>query len=423
MMRVAVIAVALLALAGTHGGGLARAADVEIAVAAQPVPSLVAPAPDRGRVLNWRLGSGSNGLIQLAQALDVNVGLLIDRAEPHSERFTGELRGDTFKIVPDDRSLMSAWKGSGSIVGYGFYGPAPSRLALNVTYKNNLTTNLLIESAYLEIDESMVDRQPVLQLGYDGAEGDGPGLGTKFTLGNYGWGDPIGGRLEYGFVKPSEPSSTSRWSTPTTVPAIPERMGRSWNYDIDDALARLGVNTLQLRRWSRGACVDSRIRGIECRAVGDTQCLTELKRDGILGTLADAVTLEDGLLETSLIGRVSFRWKNSDGGVQSYSASFRQDVSMGFRSKRCGPAPPPVVVPPPELPSPPRIPVELQLDKRAYRIDLPVRGNIAAGGRGATRLLIRSPKSSGSKLRVVVTANGTVLRSKDIDLLMFVPRQ
>lgn len=394
-------------LAGT---ALASDNGIELTIEAAPLMQpVLAPAMPRP--------------MMLAEAGGLRLDLRLDTLEDNQLAYVANRTDDIFRIRPDNRKLLAAWKEGGSIMASAVPFARPTTVALNIGYRNTLAVPAVITGARIEVESSLVDIQPLLQLSFGGKGYSG--FGTIFTMRNYGWGEPVEGKVQYGFVNPDAPADVTRASTVNVSQAFPGTPGASWRLDIRSGLARLGVDMNQFERWAASRCTGDTVPGIQCRGSGDRACLAALGRDGLLGSLGEAARMEDGLLTTDIIGKAIYKWKDRDGTMRSASGPFRQTIGLGRRQISCPsastlPAPPP---PPPEVSPDAPIPVDLVMDGRGYAIDLPVARTLQAGASGTTRLLIRADKSSATRLRVVLKVNDASVQSQTVDLLAFVARR
>lgn len=407
------LAAAMLACA-TAAPALASASGIELTIEAAPVMQpVLAPATPRPMIL--------------AETGGLRLDLRLDTLEDEALAYVADRQDDIFRIKPDNRRLVAAWKEGGSIVASPVPFATITTVALNIGYRNTLAVPAVITAARLEVESSLVDTQPLLQLSYGGS--GYRGLGTNFTMDNYGWGEPIEGRVQYGFVNPGAPADVTRGTTVNVSQSLPEKPGASWSVNVRSGLARMGVDMNQFERWAASRCTSATVPGIQCSGSGDQACVAALKRDGLLGSLGEAARMKDGVLTTDIIGMVVYKWKDSEGTTRSASGPFRQTIGLGQRQISCPvvgqPAPPlpPPPPPPPEVSPDTPIPVDLVMGGRGYVVDLPVARTLPAGASGTTRLLIRADKSSATRLRVVVQVNDASVQSQPVDMLAFVARR
>ena len=365
-------------------------------------------------------------LAQLEPALSLN--LRLDTLPSRGMGYVGETAPDTLRVLPDNRRLLAAWKQGGPIMWSAVPLSGSTTIALTISLRNTLSVPAVLSQARMEVEGTFVDRQPLLQLAYGGWGNEG--LGTRFDVFNFGWGNPVDGQFTYAFLNPDAPADATTGTTMRLRQSFPATPGATWRLDTRSGLVRLGVNMNQFERWARTPCTASEVPAIQCSGAGDRACLEDLARKGLLGSLGNAVTMKDGFLKTDIVGTADFSWKDRDGTMKAARGPFRQTIGLGRRVKNCDseiktlqppPAPPPPP-PPPELSPDAPFPVDLMLDQTAYTIDLPVEQTLAPGQRATVRLHIRSGKSSTSRFRVVLKANGTNVTSPAVDLLAFVAR-
>jgi len=164
------LAAAMLACAPA-APALASASGIELTIEAAPVMQpVLAPATPRPMIL--------------AETGGLRLDLRLDTLEGEALAYVADRQDDIFRIKPDNRRLVAAWKEGGSIVASPVPFATITTVALNIGYRNTLAVPAVITAARLEVESSLVDTQPLLQLSYGGS--GYRGLGTNFTMQNYG---------------------------------------------------------------------------------------------------------------------------------------------------------------------------------------------------------------------------------------------
>lgn len=415
-----------LGLAG-HAGASDGAQGIVIEnIAIERAPGMEPLLPQRvGRFLPAFSASTPEALARTS-ATGMKLGLSLDTMSRNGLGYIDELKPYALFVRPDNRALMAAWKQGGSIV----FGKVPrsmsTTIALTVSFRNTLSVPAVLSEARMEVESTFVDRQPLIQMAYEGSDRDF--FGTSFAVNNFGWGNPVDGKFTYAFVNPDAPADVTTGTTIKLRQAFPATPGANWQLDARSGLASLGVDVNQFERWATTPCTNGNVPAIQCSGAGDRACLEDLTRKGLLGSLGAAAVMKKGLLMTDIVGTADYSWKDRDGTMNSATGPFRKTIGLGRREKSCeglqttGPAFPPRP-PPPELSPEAPVMVDLVMDKEGYTIDLPVEQTLAPGQRATVRLHIRSGKSSTSRLRIVLKANGTNVSSPEVDLLAFVARQ
>lgn len=367
----------------------------------------------------------------LVRADGVSMAVQVDHLQDRLD-YVGRTSADGVGIIPDDQRLMGAWKNAQSIKDLYPWTDDDARVPLNFNLKNAGSEPLEVQSAYVEVTKSATDLQPFLSLRYDRAADvcESRLYSTDFSAMNFGWSNPVSVRVEMAFSRDYYATFDKTASLETKVVSfdLNSFSGFSWRFTIDRALTQLGANPEKLRAWSRH--LEDQARGKKrgtyvsgmCSG-NDVQCMRELQTSGVLGAVAGAAKVDRGQLVTTAVGRIVFDWRDVDGVTHTYKAPFTEGIDLGARDATCGapePHGPPGPLPPPD--PPPRLLVPLELDRKDYRIDLKVSGQVAPGKSGTIKLMLTSPKSAQSRFKLVVVTNQGEIRSQQIDLLSFVAR-
>lgn len=411
------------------------------------------------------LSSWSNGIedadsktVRLAQAGEtgptvpasetLRIALQVEQVED-SMGYVAETKADRVAIVPDDEQLRAAWKASGPMLEAVDYEDLGDRrgendtgvLFLNVAFNNTGTKAIDIVRSTVEVTESVTDKQPLYGLANPGpfACKDGEHhdaiFNTELIFKNFGWSEPSAVKMEVAFSDLEHADLAKPDTIKTRVFSIDlPATAKNLRYDAGLLFTQLGVNVADfkarqsrmgpsrqdLRRLSGAALEAAKKKdAFDCSGLTDKDCKTKLVGAGALGGLANAVMMDQGTIITLAAGRLTYRYKDAKGADRSYVAPFESVLSLGARSvPNCseggdGPQIDPGAV----------VRVPLTLDQANYHVALPLKGSIAAGKSRSLRLALRSAKSSEHRFRIVVlTKDAQLVRSKQVDLLAFMPK-
>lgn len=378
---------------------------------------------------------------------DIRIGITIDKRLPPSSRKEEKAlnRGDLWyavsntpsglQIRPDNKRLMSVWKGGGDIHltgdeqdknldDFGVFSLLKGQLvplSLNIELQNRASRPVRVVGAYLDVASSETDLQPAIQMAGESAfaEGQHGHYYMPFRyIENFGWGTARNARLRVKFTATGQPSTA-----PTTTLDL-GTIEKSTRVDFEPTLRAAGVNVDILRQNSSQE--DDQNGGFRCKSRVLQACQQELRALRIFGTLAPLVTLSerDGALEAmirvGLAGSLDYEWADSKGQTQQASAPFKTTLALGYVKR------PYLGGGEGEGASREIIAVNaaaLVLDRTAYRVPVAFRTETAAGRTSRLTLPIEAEKASAHAFTVVVQLDdGREIRSRQIDLLYFTPR-
>jgi hypothetical protein len=363
------------ALAGLLAGGAAEA-QIGGAMQAQPGGVRVQVFIDQRRNAAAKKNIGGQG----------DFPAYAYRMQPGNQRL--ELR-------LDNDELMQRWKGSfvlGRVFESSFESEtqfAPVLLVVDVSNESGAAAQ--VAAAYLEVDASVTDRQPFMQLQAFGAE--------AFDLRNHGWGPAENAQLAFAFgpERPATETFTLALGSLGAVEVSPVR-----------AMTTVVPALPALQRQSP-----------RCRSVAQVRnCLAQLERTVPLGRLGQIAYLRDNQVMTRLIGTLTYQWRDAANRVRRQQHPVDVELQLfrfetGEMAEMGAPAPEESGFKP----------IVLALDRTQYRLPLPYRPRIGPGQNQRFQLTLAAPKSSQHLFRVVMEmTDGSRALSAPLDLLYFVPQ-
>lgn len=320
---------------------------------------------------------------------------------------------DRLEVFPDVPNLLEIWRGErnvvvpppsgydwGTLAGieYGFRDYTdedirPVEFLLGLENRSGETAQIV--GAFLEIDRSVVETRPALQAislqPVDGNE-------DEFSIENYGWSTAEAMTLRYRFTNAQKGLATE----PQEI-AIGD-VADIRTFSFADAMKELGGRADELARLG-DHCVFR-------------DCFDEILATGVFGGLTDYMQAGFRTYGVDVEGTISYRWRDHDGEEQTGEAPFEVFLPAGvFQSEsECGEGGS-------FIPIAGLKPFSFREEPASYRIPLPVSGIVPAGAVGRWRLTVEAPKSSSHDFRIVFQlADGRMIRSRDVDLLFFRPR-
>jgi hypothetical protein len=306
-------------------------------------------------------------------------------------------------VAPASEALMGFWKGNATLTPKSdrlFESKsqfAPALLVVEVT--NEGVAPAQIVNAYLRVDESQSDRQPLIRMA--DPETCSAGWSHAVNLWNDGWGVAEQASLEFAFGR--DGASTDPFRT---------ALGNIGNVAFfpDRALESLAPELRALRT-----------KRPKCTREGRAACLAKLEQEGHLGKLSGQLRLFKGTdtVTTKIVGTLSYQWKDVSGAVKTREQPFRQDIGVfdfdTGAGPECGAAGPGEAG---------FDPIKLPTDRKAYRQPLPYRGPVGARAVRRLELTLMADRASQHSFAVVVeTSDGRVATSQPIKLLYFIPRE
>jgi hypothetical protein len=342
-------------------------------------------------------------------------------------QYTVSNAGPRISIRPDDKRLMSIWKGGGEIQltdEEKDHAIAPlwqgNPLTLILVVRNRSPAPLQVTGVDLAVQASDTDLQPAIQLGTtdpekaksDSDEGICGRYTPRIALWNYGWGSAEQSVLQFAFARGTGPR-------PTTF-NLSKRVGRivrEVTVDLEPELRNAGVNTNLLRR--------GRAHGMSCSSPSLPACLQQLKNAGIFGSIGQYVTLgslagaldEDGPFFLNAVGRLSYTWTDSNQAQKNASSPFDVKMPLGLlKGRGCaeGGQREPIT----------RSGLTFKLDQSNYRLPVTLRRSISPGATSRFTMSLKADKSSKHEFRVIIKlADGREISSRPINLLYYWPKR
>ena len=395
----------------------------------------------------WTAGKEgeSSRLIRLAQAPgtrvpggsdDIRIAITLDKRLPVSSRNEAGSdlqKGDLWYAVsnaangllirPDNRRLMSMWKGRAEIQltqreeegknydNYGVLSLVRGQLVpLNfmIEVQNRSPRPAQITGVYLQVDSSVTDLQPAIQMSQDSAfeeyNSDDGHYRPYYFVENFGWSAAKDAKLQLKFVNPRSPASATPRRTNTIGP-----VERSVKVNFENDLEAAGVNLSVLKRNSG--------EGFPCRSKQRAGCLREVVATVAFGSLGPLLTLDENRIMVGVSGELEYVWEDASGAAKQASSPFsiklmvgalKTEVEQGEGGQR-------------EIIS--RKTQQLQLDAKDYRIAISYQTTVAAGQTARLVLPVEAEKSSSHDLSIVIQlADGREIKSRPINLLYYRPR-
>jgi hypothetical protein len=364
--------------------------------------------------------------VKLKLSLDQKKAGEFDNADPGAEAhaYEAEPAPGRITIRPASKEIWDAWKTDGQIAT-GREGETPNILEvwhfppvfLAVDVENNGASAAQITGAYLDIEESVTDLTPYLELG----RGFNNDYSPTLEFQNYGWGRVRDAKMTYSL-------GTETKRTDETVIQLGSFDG-SKPASLVDGLRRQGVDVERLRRASTAFWMSTRKNGpnpnrfnCEYEEPKLAECFQRLQDSGVLGKLKDFVFRQpdDGVVLTMLVGRIEYRWTGSDGKTNDRVSSFKINVPLlQFNADLAEESGPEAMEQKFEA-------VGLSPDnKRKYRLSLPKDWNVrlAQGDPKQLSVAVAATKSSHHVFQLVLQlADGTQVTSPVVDLTYLRPK-
>ncbi len=309
--------------------------------------------------------------------------------------------GGSTRIIPNQPQLLKRWKGDGTLSYSSVYNFAPAYLKFVV--RNRTGGKIAVRSAYLEVVDSRTDLQPLLGLdSHWGCVGYRP----TFNFTNHGWGPAEDARVEFSFVRSFQDEAPEQHSYALNLGTF--KGGR--DVSIESALKAAGVDVPKLKA-ARYKCPSAeQLPG----------CRTDVIRKLQFGQLQQKVEESGFYLRTNLVGRLSYTWRDSEGETHERSSAIKTPIQLTAIElpsyAECGGAED-------ELPPVANVPlVRFSLDKKNYRIEVPLRGGWTLRRRSEFTVAARAYRSSLHRFRlVIVLKDGSTKTSPPIEMDFYRP--
>ena len=384
----------------------------------------------------WRAGqeTADSRLLRVAQsqgqalpggADDIRIGITIDKskARPGPDApyliYAASSNGARLTIQPDDKRLMQMWKGDGEIqltdleeggpFADGVFGMSQTQLApltLVVQVQNRSAAPISVSGAYFEVEHSVSDLQPAVQLHRDlnSCELNDAKFGPTFKAENFGWGPAQQAQMHFAFANPN----TSGLPRTLNVSKSLGNIVRTADVDLAPELRAAGVNTGALEAKSEA--------GFVCTATNTSACLQQIRATGLFGSIASQIGLHDNSIFVSAAGTLNYEWQDSDGELHRRSSPYRVALPLGHIKieAECGEGG--------DLDAIAASPLQFQLDQSGYRLPISFSRSIPAGRTSQFTVTVNAEKSSQHDFTLALQlADGRQISSRPISLLYYVP--
>jgi hypothetical protein len=359
-------------------------------------------------------------------ANDIRLGVSVDRTDdPTALQYAATNQQSGLVIQPSKKRLMAMWKGGEDITltsreespgdrgSYGVFaytkGDLPP-LTLVFEVQNRAAAPVRVRGAYLDVDSSVSDLQPAIQLSAGSSNECGMRTRTDFSpvfdLENFGWAPAERAQLRFAFVKP-------KTSVVPGAASLTKDLGlirTSTKVDLEADLRTAGVKTDQLKRRATSG-------GIACRSKGNAPaCLAEIAATGLFGTLSRQITLEERDIYLNAAGTLNYVWRDQKGQEATRSSPFAAKILLGRTplEAECGEGA--------EKEPVGKKPLEFRLDQSRYRLPVAFERTIPPGRSARYTVAVQAAKSSEHAFKVVLqTADGQQITSRPINLTYFRP--
>ncbi|MGV2975776.1 MORN repeat-containing protein [Roseibium alexandrii] len=341
------------------------------------------------------------------------VGVAVDQAyyaqlggDTHAQEYGATNLRDRVVLALNDRELVRAWLNGGGLADKYQYGDAevykPVPLIVSFTNRNN--NALAVQRAYLELVASRTNREPALQLipNYTGLlvlnAADGY-ADTEMKIANIGWSAALNSYLEY--------SIANRQPRRLTIGAI----NGTVSIDFKRELELLGTDISFLRAMP-----------VRCSGVLDNyytvtnqefrRCLKGANFEKRFGQLIDLVYVESGLIRLDLDATLHYSWTSEAGENIPEARTLSSSLIIGKLDRGVGGEAEAGIMEKERFQ-----PFELQLDKKNYRVQIPISTIVHPGKSKLWRVQLDAPKASDHLFRVVFETNeGLKFKSRPIEL-------
>lgn len=357
---------------------------------------------------------------------DVRLGVSVDRVESKSTLQYATANTDAGLVIqPGGRRLMGLWKGNddlqltepeeqssdqGSYGVFAYAGQDLAPLTLVFEVQNRASAPVRITGAYLDVDASVTDLQPAIQLtgGSSGECSSRPrsSYDPRFELENWGWGPAERARLRFAFAPARANPPSASFTTGKDVGSIVA----SARVNFEPELRAAGVRVDLLRQREQTG-------GLTCRSKGNASaCLAEIVATGVFGTLGRNVSLSGRDVGISVAGLLDYVWADGKGVETSRSSPFNARLLLGRTpvEAECGEGA--------EREKIAKRVLDFRLDQSRYRIPVAFERSIPAGRSARYTVDLKAAKSSEHDFRVVLQlSDGRRVTSRPIRLTYFTP--
>jgi hypothetical protein len=360
----------------------------------------------------------STGLLAQGGAADVRIGVTVDKRQARDGDlvYAASGSGPKLMIQPDNKRLVSMWKGGGEIQlldneeggeEYGVFSLTrgqlfPLRLVFEV--QNRSSSSISVVGAYLAVGSSVSDLQPAVQLNRNLGQCGGADYQPIFKAENFGWAAAEGATMRFAFMNPNINGRPRTLNVSKGIGSI----NRTAQINIEPELRAAGVNTAILSARSES--------GFVCTLRSPAECLQQIKATGIFGSIASQIGLKDTSIFVSAAGTLDYNWRDSKGNQQSQSSPYNVRVPLGHIKieAECGEGG--------ERDAIAATPLQFRLDQSGYRLPISFQRGIPAGRTSQFTVAVNAPKSSQHDFTVVLQlADGREVSSRPVNLLYYLP--
>lgn len=363
----------------------------------------------------------STGLQSPGISDDVRIGVTVDRtrARDGDLLYAASSAGPKLMIQPDNKRLMSMWKGGGEIQlldseeggqENGVFSLSRGELlplTLVFEVQNRSAAPIAVAGAYLAVASSVSDLQPAIQLdrGLDACTLGSAEFQPTFKAENFGWGAAEHAATHFAFANPNTSGRPRTLNVSKSLGNIVQTV----EVDLAPELRAAGVNTGVLKAKSES--------GFVCTSKSPSACLQQIRATGVFGSITSQIGLQDTSIFVSAAGTLDYSWQDSKGAQHSASSPYNVKLPLGHIKieAECGEGGERDVIAARAL--------EFRLDQANYRLPVSFQRSIPAGRTSRFTVTVKAAKSSQHDFTVVLQlADGREISSRPINLLYYVPR-
>ncbi len=384
-----------------------------------------------------QLAANQSGTVKLGLSLDgeQNVASYMDGSDTQMHTYEADSSPGLMTIHLGVPQILDAWKGNGKLTSPS--NDNYSTVFMKAEIGNTGSSPAHVTSASLVVADSVNDPQPYFEMHLVEdriCDQISSGYSPNVMLANLGWSPVKDAKLTYSF------GTADRHTDEAAIPLA--SIDASSKFSILSRLRQLRVDTDRLEKANiealhtassgstkkpRFAFVcESTDEGAESddeRAKRMAACFQQVKESGVLGDLKDFAFQSEGAIYTTMVGRLDYRWTDSDGKAKTRTSPFSLDIPLvsfhiemgegGCEDSGAGSQ------------GPSKSSITLALDRHNYEIALPRRWDTQIGSnqKVVLPLSLSAAKSSEHKFQIVLKlADGNQVTSPVIALSYFRPR-
>jgi hypothetical protein len=359
---------------------------------------------------------------QLAQGdtADVRIGISIDKTKARDGDlvYAASSAGSRLMIQPDNKRLMSMWKGNGEIEllddeetgqEYGVFSMSRGQilpLILVFEVQNRSAAPISVAGTYLAVDSSVTDLEPAIQLsrGLSICTIHSAEYQPTFTAENFGWGAATHAAMHFAFANPNVNGVPQTLNVTKGLGDIVQTL----EINLEPELRAAGVNIGTLKARSD--------EGFRCKSASPATCLAQIRATGVFGTIASQVGLRETGIFVGAAGTLDYTWKDSKGVEQRRSSPYNIALPLGhihLEAECEGGGEREVIA---------QNPLQFRLDQSGYRLPISFQRTVPPGQTSRFTVPVKAAKSSQHDFNVVLQlADGREISSRPIDLIYYVP--